>query len=245
MSQWDRLYQTGAVMPGSFQFDERVAPVFDNMIRRSVPGYAETLRMTGWLAARYLQHDGLCYDLGCSLGGGLLATAAALGKRHSSATLIGVDSSPAMLAQAREHLASAGLEPAPQLQRADIRSVSLEPCQVVLLNWTLQFLPAGDRETLLARIFAALEPGGALILSEKVVDPDAERQALMEHLHWAFKRSQGYSELEIAGKRTALEAVLVPETQGRHEERLQRLGFRPVLQWYRQLNFVSLLAEKP
>lgn len=242
----DKLFADGAAAPGSFRFDARVAGVFDDMIRRSVPGYAATVSLSGWLAARFAQPGTACYDLGCSLGATLLACAEGLRERGlEGVELIGVDAAGSMLERARQRLGPelAGREP--RLIEADVRSVSLEPASVVILNWTLQFLPPADRAPLLARIFAALRPAGALILSEKVVEGDAGADALLRRLHEDFKRSQGYSELEIAAKRTALEAVLVPETCEHHIARLRRTGFAPVIVCQRQLNFASFLAVKP
>ena len=55
-----------------FVFDEAVADVFPDMIRRSVPGYETVIPITGLLAAAHLkkmpEERRLAYDLGCSLG---------------------------------------------------------------------------------------------------------------------------------------------------------------------------------
>ncbi len=241
----DRIYRDGEAGPGSFRFDDRVARVFDDMIRRSVPGYSATLGMIGWLVTRYARPQTACYDLGCSLGSGLLACASALADAGGETDLIGVDTSDAMLARCRERMQEQCPAPLPELIRGDIRTLALRPSSVVLLNWTLQFVPLADREPLLRRIHAALLPGGALIISEKIVDPDPAAQSLAQQLHADFKRSQGYTELEIAAKRTALEDVLIPETLEAQTERLHRIGFRPVLTWNRQLCFASLLAIRP
>ncbi len=242
----DRLFADGTAAPGSFRFDARVAGVFDDMIRRSVPGYAATVSLSGWLAARFAQPGTACYDLGCSLGATLLACAEGLRKRGvEGVELIGVDASGSMVERARQRLGPAIGGRAPRLIEADVRSVALESASVVILNWTLQFLPLEDRVSLLERVFAALTPAGVLILSEKVVEDDAVADALLRQLHEDFKRSQGYSELEIAAKRSALEAVLVPETCSNHIQRLRSIGFTPVIVCQRQLNFASFLAVKP
>ncbi len=242
----DQLFVDGTAAPGSFRFDARVARVFDDMIRRSVPGYVDTVSRSGWLAARFAQPHTACYDLGCSLGATLLACADAMHERGlEGVKLIGVDTSGAMLERCRVRLQPELGALLPRLIEADISELAFEPASVVILNWTLQFLSPALRQPLLERIHSALLPGGALILSEKVVSADADAQALLERLHEDFKRSQGYSEMEIAAKRTALEAVLVPDSVDTHLARLRSIGFAPVLIWYRQLNFVSLLAVKP
>jgi len=112
----------------------------------------------------------------------------------------------------------------------------------VVLNYTLQFLPLEDRETMIGRIAAGLNDGGLLVLSEKVVDPDPAIEALLVNLHHEHKRRNDYSQLEISRKRTALEDVLIPETVELHRTRLLRAGFRSAAVWLRYFNFVSIIA---
>ncbi|HSG88484.1 MAG TPA: carboxy-S-adenosyl-L-methionine synthase CmoA [Pseudomonadales bacterium] len=238
----DELFASGRATPGGFRFDSAVARVFADMIARSVPGYAETVALTGWLAGRFAVDGTHIYDLGCSLGATLFACGRAVAGREL--TLVGVDASAAMLERARGRLDDCGLDPLPELREGDIRDLAFEPASLVALNWTLQFVPAADRAPLLARIHAALVPGGALVLSEKLVDADPAVQALLDRLHLDFKRAQGYSELEIAAKRSAIEDVLVPETLDAHQRRLKGAGFTTVTCVARTLNFATLLAVK-
>lgn len=239
----DQLFARGQATPGGFRFDAEVARVFADMIVRSVPGYAETVAMTGWLAGRFAVDGTRIHDLGCSLGASLFACARAVADRDVE--LIGVDASAPMIERCGARLAELGLARAPQLACADIREFPMQQSSFVALNWTLQFVPEADRARLLGRIHGALVPGGALLLSEKIVDPDARTQALLDALHLDFKRAQGYSELEIAAKRSAIEDVLVPETLQAHSRRLAGAGFTPVTCVARTLNFASLLAVKP
>ncbi|MEE4360202.1 MAG: carboxy-S-adenosyl-L-methionine synthase CmoA [Pseudomonadales bacterium] len=234
----DQLYAGHMPEAGSFRFGDDVARVFPDMIRRSVPGYAATLELTERLAAHFCVDGTHCYDLGCSLGATLLACARGVAGRD--VTLVGVDPSAAMLDRCRERLREQGIETT--LHCADARDLSFAPASLVVLNWTLQFIPPADRDALLGRIVTALVPGGAVLVSEKIVDPDPEVQALLEALHLDFKRAQGYSELEIAAKRTALERVLIPETLEAHRDRLTRAGCRTTLCLQRQLNFASILG---
>lgn len=225
-----------------FTFDERVAAVFPDMIRRSVPGYGDIIALTGLIGAQYAQPHSNCYDLGCSLG----ATTLSLRRRITApgCRIVGVDNSGAMLERCRQVLAEETDGPEVELVCADIRTTSVENASVVVLNFTLQFVPPAERDALLTRISAGMRPGAVLVLSEKVAFGDTEAQAVMEELHLEFKRANGYSELEISQKRTALENVLVPETVDTHRERLERAGLHRVTPWYQCLNFASLLAFK-
>ena len=236
----DRVFADARSEIGKFRFDAAVARVFPDMIRRSVPGYTLILPMIGVIASRYAQPNSNCYDLGCSLGGATLAM------RHGihapNCRIIGIDNSADMIERCQHYIA---LDDAPipvDLQCADIREAPLNNASVVTLNFTLQFVSPADRLTLLRRIHDALLPGGVLVLSEKICFADAREQAQQEALYYDFKRANGYSELEISQKRTALERVLIPETIDAHRERLQAAGFDSVVLWYQCFNFMSLLA---
>ena len=216
-----------------FAFDQHVAAVFPDMIRRSVPGYDTVVALTGQLAAKHLRPGGRCYDLGCSLGAAAHAVARA--SRGRRCEIIAVDDSAAMLERARALAGSASANV--RWLEADVRALALQPADVVILNYTLQFLAPADRLPLLRKARAALANGGALIVSEKL----AACQRL-EDLHMDFKRANGYSELEIARKRNALENVMRIDSEATHAERLRAAGFRHVSVWFRCLNWASFIA---
>lgn len=234
----DRLYAEQRVQVGDFVFDADVASVFPDMIGRSVPGYAAIINMISLLTRMHAVPDTHLYDLGCSLGGASLAMANGLGH---DCPIVAVDNAQAMLARARDYTASS---PKPiQFVAADIRDVEFEPASVIVLNFTLQFLPLEERESLLQRICEALVPGGILILSEKIAGETVQADAVLREMHHAFKRTQGYSDLEISQKRAALEQVLLPETLRQHEGRLERVGFLRSDLWFQCFNFVSIVAR--
>lgn len=131
-----------------------------------------------------------------------------------------------------------------ELVCANIQDVKLQQASMAVLNFTLQFITVEQRLGVLAGIANGLLPGGVLILSEKVVFEDEPHQQLMTELHHNFKRAQGYSDLEIAQKRTAIENVLIPETLQTHRDRLRQAGFRSVDVWFQCFNFASLIAIK-
>ena len=226
-----------------FQFDERVADVFPDMIQRSVPGYAMMISTIGILAAKYAQANSQCYDLGCSLG----AVSLAMRQRISQpdCDIIAVDNSQAMIDRGRELLARDTTSTIPvNMVCADLQAVDIENASVVVLNFTLQFIPLIERLDLIKRIYQGLNPGGILILSEKIAFEEPGRQQLHDELHLDFKRANGYSDLEISQKRTALENVLIPETLACHQQRLQESGFDFSDIWFQCFNFVSLVAIK-
>ena len=149
-----------------------------------------------------------------------------------------------MIAQAEARFAALALTPRPRFEHADLLALAIRR-RASSSSIDLQFLPLEDRSTLMARLFAALRPGGALVLSEKIRDPDPEVDALLGTLHHDFKAAQGYSPAEIEGKRQALETVLIRETVADHQARLRQAGFIGVTVLLQQLNFVTFLAVKP
>ncbi len=242
MNQKDRLFDSEITRLGDFVFDDRVVSVFPDMINRSVPGYGQVVPMIGLLARRYAQADTNLYDLGCSLGAVSLAMAAAV--RAAGARIIAVDRSAGMIDRLREILDASeeeGMLSVLPLQQ-DILDTSIENASVAVLNYTLQFIEPADRNGLLEKIAKGLNPGGILVLSEKIHFEDAEEQALQTTWHHDFKKAQGYSDLEIARKRDALENVMKTDCLRLHNERLKEAGFQRSYQWFQGFNFISLIA---
>lgn len=126
--------------------------------------------MSDWNAAQYLRfarertrpaadllarvpHDAAAQviDLGCGPGN----STALLAARFPGADIVGIDSAPDMLAQARRDL------PGLQFVAADLRDFhAATPPDLIFANAVLQWLP--DHATLLPRLVRQLRPGGCL-----------------------------------------------------------------------------------
>ncbi len=240
MNQRDRVYRDPKHQIVDFAFDEAVANVFGDMIRRSVPGYETVVPISGLLAARHLaglpEARRVLYDLGCSLAA---STHAVL--RETSDPLLkayAVDDSAAMLEHAQESLHDSRVT----FVCTNITDLSLQPAGVVMLNFVLQFVQPSQRDGLLMRIRRALEPDGLLVISEKVRFEDPTQEAFYDSAHLAYKRANGYSELEISQKRTALENVMILDSERVHRDRFAAAGFGTVTKWFACLNWVSYLV---
>lgn len=238
----DNIYSDSLANIAEFRFDDTVAAVFPDMIQRSVPGYSNIIAMTGLLAARHAQDHTRCYDLGCSLGASTLAMASQLQNRQIR--FIAVDNSESMLARCQQAVSTLPTPANIQLVCDALQSITIENASVVVLNFTLQFVPLAERDAVIANIYRGLQPGGALILSEKIFFENPVMQELTTELHHAFKMANGYSEMEVSQKRSALENVLIPETLGAHEQRLRSAGFDNFGVWFQCFNFISLVAIK-
>lgn len=239
----DAIFATPLDKLASFSFDEQVASVFPDMIKRSIPGYSHILGMTGVIAKRYVPEGGRIYDLGASLGATTLSVAQQL-EHLEKVEFVTVDTSAAMTERCAGILAKNLPKRSITSLCSDIRHLDYQPCDLILLNFTLQFLPPNDRQPLLEKLYQALRPGGALIISEKIHFQDPRQAQLLYELHHDFKRANGYSDMEISQKRTALEDVMLTDTPEQHLQRLLSTGFSFASQWFQYLNFASFLAIK-
>lgn len=236
----DRIYTEDQAPIGAFEFNEQVAKVFPDMLRRSIPGYAASIQAIGSLAARYVRAGTRCYDLGCSLGAATMAMKANIAK--PGCTIVAVDNSPAMVARCEALVVGLDGPADVRVEQSDIRQTEIAEASMVVMNYTLQFLPPEERAEMLARIADGTRAGGILVLSEKVIDEDPEVESLLQELHIEFKRRHAYSDLEISRKRKALEDVLIPESVATHIDRILASGFRHAGVWLRYFNFASIVA---
>lgn len=232
--------------PTDFCFDAQVADVFDDMVSRSVPFYSEIQRMQAELAVSILgSEDSLVYDLGCSTAT-TLAAIASHSKCPASTRFVGIDNARAMLDEAKGKIESLGIQDRITLVEAEIDGhLNLEPCDIVIMNWTLQFVRPIVREALIRTIANALRPGGMLLLSEKVLVRDSLMNRLYIEFYYDYKRQHGYSDTEIRNKREALENVLIPYRSEENHALLKRSGFETIDPFFRWFNFESVLAIKP
>jgi len=225
-----------------FAFDDAVADVFPDMIRRSVPGYEAIISQLGVLARHYAKPDTHIYDLGSSLGAATLSMyrqTSDLNVKH-----ICIDNSKSMVkrcqSRLQRHMPDADLE----ILCENIEDTKISNASLVVINFTLQFLSPDSRLELLKKVYKGLLPGGVLILSEKLVFIDKTENQLQIDWHLSSKRANGYSDMEISQKRAALENVLIPDTFEEHQKRLKAAGFSQSYQWFQSFNFASLIALK-
>lgn len=240
MSDKDTLYAEGGSV-GDFRFNDRVAAVFDDMIDRSVPFYSEVIEAMAGLLAGLLRPGDRIYDLGCSTGTTLLRLQARLGP---GMRWIGVDNAPAMLARARAKAARLAAGAPVEFIEADVTALDFSGAGAVLCNYTLQFIRPPERPAFIRRLHAGLRPGGLLLVSEKILAADALLNHEFIRRHHDFKRDRGYSDLEIARKREALENVLVPFTLEENRLLLRDAGFASVDGFFQWFNFAALAAVK-
>ena len=183
------------------------------------------------------------YDLGCATGTSLLLFSRLLSDKNLH--FIGLDNSAPMLEKARLKAELHRKADSISFALEDITNFDHPGAGGVILHYTLQFIRPLQRHAFLARVYDSLRPGGVLLISEKVIShaPRLNREYIA--IYHQFKKSRGYSELEIAKKREALENILIPFSVEENKDLLLQAGFASVETYFRWFNFASFVAVKP
>lgn len=227
---------------GKWDFDQKVAGVFDNMLERSIPQYDVMRKSCTDLAVRYARPGTDIIDLGCSRGGAIADLIEQLGDANR---FLGIDVSLPMLEAARNRLASVIESGLVSIEEMDLRtSYPDRLASVTLAVLTIQFTPIEHRQRILRNIFDHTTDGGAFIMVEKVIGSTSSINADMVDIYTSLKKHNGYSQDQIERKQLSLEGVLVPVTAKWNEELLKIAGFSEVDCFWRWMNFSGWIARK-
>jgi tRNA (cmo5U34)-methyltransferase len=244
MDTRDQVFLSDSPRASDFEFDANVAAVFDDMLERSVPFYLEQQRMVAELARKFWIAGSSVCDLGCSTATTLINISKAL---PDSARFIGYDNSEPMLERARLKANAHGLAGRVDLRCGDLNDLSklsIGNASVVTLCWVLQFIRPMRRDHLIRWIYQQMPDRGALIVTEKVLASCSQMNCFMVDAYYEFKRRNGYSDVEIARKREALENVLVPYSIEENIEMFRRNGFAEVNTFFQWYNFAGFVCVK-
>jgi len=226
----------------TFEFNETVASVFDDMITRSVPMYREIILQQARLASKFYHPGTVIYDLGCSTGN--FAAAFLQEMKGADFRLNAIDNSLPMIQLFEKRISAFGGTGNITTSVSDIMEIAFNPSSVIVSNLTVQFIPPEKRDTLIKRIYDSLIPGGIFLLTEKTINHDVGLAALQQEFYYRLKEENGYSQIEITRKREALENVLIPETVEAHISRLNWAGFTAIEIWLKWFHFTSFICRK-
>lgn len=222
-----------------FEFDEAVASVFDDMVSRSVPFYDEVRKLVISLILAEQVEGKKVLDLGSSTAKFLLDLHSKMDVRMQ---LKGLDNSQAMLDRAEQkcHAFGADIE----LEFVDMLSYDYANEDIIVANYTLQFIRPMQRVELIRKLYEGLKEDGIFIFSEKVVFEDKKLDKDLIDTYYDYKKEQGYSEYEIAQKREALENILIPFTIKENIQMCKDAGFKQINTVFQWANFVTFLVKK-
>ena len=244
MSDQDKLFARTRVRNDDFTFGKDTAAVFDDMLDRSVPFYGEMQRMLGELAADFAVDGTTIYDLGCSTANTFLSVGALL-RPDSNVRFVGLDSSEDMLEKAEQKLTATQFPWPYSLTLHDLNDgLAIENASVALMALTLQFVRPLNREALISSVYGGLNHNGCFLLVEKVLGEHSTFNRLFINHYFEMKRRKGYSDLEIAQKREALENVLIPYRLEENKRLLRHVGFQHVDVFFKWYNFCGIVAIK-
>lgn len=193
---------TGFEIPaeGAWTFENaEVAAHFDHHVRTSLPWYSIATGIVAQVGRSFIPDAGLVIDVGASTGNVGRALAETLQAR--AARLIAVEPSAEMAAlysgPGELLIQGAG--------DTDFAGADLIVCFLVLM-----FVPVAERRDLIERMMAALRPGGALLVFDKLVPAAGDVGALSLRLTLAAKYEAGATAEEVIRKELALAGVQRP-----------------------------------
>ena len=238
----DEVFKGEIEKASDFKFGANVANVFDDMVNRSVPFYEEMQRMIAELCANHFQENASIYDLGCSTGTTMIHMNPFIPEHIQ---FVGIDDSPDMLEKCRTKLEAAAFKRPVKLEVYDLNSnIEIQNAGVVVLCLTLQFVRPINRERLIKKIYAGMNPGAVIIVIEKILAEDSLFNRDFIRYYYDMKRRHQYSEMEIAQKREALENVLIPYKLSENITLLREAGFSHVEVFFKWYNFAGFIANK-
>lgn len=232
------------VMPtGKWEFDQEVTDCFGEMLERSIPAYADMRELVKRIGKRYVKRKTTIVDMGCSTGEAVQPFISAFGCQNNYKLY---DVSEPMLDSCRERFKGWIDEGFLTVESFDIRKGLPEHLytSLVLSVLTLQFTPIEYRQKIIQSVYDSLEPGGALILVEKVLGSNYALDSMMVDEYYRIKADNAYTQEQISAKRKSLEGVLVPITAKWNEDMLKEAGFRDIDCFWRYLNFAGWVAVK-
>jgi tRNA (cmo5U34)-methyltransferase len=223
---------------GSWTFGGEVPAAFDSHVARSVPAYAEGQELIADIADQLVPPGGRVYDLGCSTGALTAQLAERLAPRR--AEIVGVDREPGMVERAALRCA---VMPQVRFETSSLEQLELEPADMIVSYYTLQFVPLRARSEVIARIHDALAPGGTFVLFEKVLASSARNQATADGAYTDWKGRQGFDDEEIAAKARSIRGVLAPLSPQENDAMLREAGFVELMRVFRWVLFEGLIAR--
>ena len=227
---------------GNWTFSGSVADSFDEHVSKSVPLYHEGHELICDMSDFFIKPDSVCYEVGCYTGT-LTFKLADHNRGKPAASFIGIDIEADMINKAKSK-ASNYSNLNITFVAEDALSMQMQPSDMIVCYYTVQFVRPGVRQTLINKLYSTLNWGGALLLFEKVRGADARFQDILSILYNDYKLRRGYTPEEIVSKTRSLKGVLEPfSTQG-NIDMLKRAGFVDINTVQKYLSFEGFLAIK-
>lgn len=227
-----------------WSFSEDVTKVFDEMLARSIPSYTEMRLAVHRIGGLLLKNDwSQVLDLGASRGEAVDWFIQNRPAHHYHLVEVSEPMADVLDTRYRD-IDTVNVHRINLTQAADFFAHRRNRVSVALSVLTLMFVPIEYRQAVLKQVYDSLEPGGALILVEKMLGATPELNDLLNRAYYEMKAANGYTPEEIDRKRLSLEGVLVPLTEAWNMDMLQRVGFDQIDCFFRSLQFAGFVCIK-
>ena len=226
---------------GDFSF-AKFAPDFDRHITQSIRGYDHLREDCVRFSQYFIQPKTGVLDIGCSTGELLRGVRDYNQKSISNVRYVGIDTEKNFGDHWKKNQCSNLKFKTSMVQKYD----GFENLSLVYSLFTMQFLPEKDRLTLAKKIYKSLVPGGAFIMSEKILAKNAKFQDMLHMTYYDHKR-KNFSEKEILEKEASIRNQMHLWSEFKLFEMLRSAGFTSAhtqLFWRNHL-FVGIVAMKP
>lgn len=224
-----------ASSPEKFSFTN-FSKEFDDHIDKSIRGYS-TLRSDVVKISKYFVEDETTVlDLGCSQGS-LLRMMYEQNDHATTAQYLGVDVNNSF----SQHWKN---EERLNYVVDDITTMEF-PSDLSLVTslFTFQFIPERKRVPLMEKIYENLVEGGAFVFSEKLLSVGGKVQNMMEFMYYDYKKEH-FTEKEILDKEIELRHLAKLTNEDLLIKQLLGVGFRQIQTFWRNFNFVGMIALK-
>lgn len=209
---------------------------FDDHINKSIRGYSDLRRDVLSLSKYFVENETTVLDLGCSQGS-LIRKMYEINEHVSDTNYIGIEIDDSFKQHWKE-------ETRLKYVIDDITNMEF-PTNLSLVTslFTFQFIPERKRVPLMEKIYENLVEGGAFIFSEKLLSVGGKVQNMMEFIYYDYKR-QHFSEKEILDKEIELRHLAKLTNEDLLVKQLLGVGFRQIQTFWRNFNFVGMVALK-
>jgi len=219
----------------TFSFAARAAK-FDQHIDQSIRGYSDLRKDIVSISRYFVENDTNVVDIGCSQGT-LIRSIRDINTQAPRAMYYGIDINEAFQQHWKdEDNLKYLLEDAKEWE-------GLQNLSLAISVFTFQFVPERHRLGLMKKIYDNLVEGGAFVFSEKVFSINAKIQNMMEFIYYDHKKKH-FTEKQILDKEQELRHLAKLTNEDLLIKQLLSIGFRGIQTFWRNHNFIGVIAMK-
>jgi tRNA (cmo5U34)-methyltransferase len=226
-----------------YEFSFTTIRDFDSHIAQEIRGYETLFTIATGIANTVIATGTNIYDLGCSTGRFLITLAERIAAeadtyRRRYVRFIGIEPNDNFAAYHTNKPDSVTF-----VRERITASTQFENASLISSIFTLQFIPIHERQAVIRNVYHGLNPGGVLLLAEKVYAGDPEIERLINDSHFDFKR-EFTDPAQIFAKDVRLRSIMRPLTLQDNVSLLENAGFDRHECFWRVNNFAALIAIK-